>query len=284
MNSLTDILQVTLGVSSCGAVAWLGFKLLQIMTRHNILLAGQCLEDAPSSDQERHQHAQYPRRFRYRLRIQSLEATRTAHPLQVTVRGIPSGSNDVLPTDHVWVIAGWKSVEVVRELGANREQNNENEVNPLNGPYVWRAEFPELPAFDAWSFDIVLPCERLEFSLAFAGIEQRKWLAPTFGPYFAPDQITVFSSDREEPRVKGAVTVPRPVVPVILSTLGIAVYVLILGLSRLRIEWGTFRGLDIWMMVSEVVLIWVGYAMIKRPVYPVISGYRFLTPPWPNVR
>jgi hypothetical protein len=281
MYSLSDILQVTIGVSSCGTVAWLGFKLLQIMTRYNILLAGQCVSDAANPDQEEQLDLAYPRRFRYRLRIQSLEPMRTEGALQVTIKGIPSGSHATMPSDHVWAVAGWKPIEVIQELGGS--QNDPNKSTEPIEPYLWRAIFQELPAFDAWSFDVAMPCERLEFSVAFVGIEARKFLAPTFGPYFAPQYLTVFASDREEPRVKGSVTMPRPVVPVILSILAVSVYVLVTGLSKWQIEWRSFTSPDGWLIVSEVVLIWIGYAVIKRPVYPVISGYRFITPPWPKI-
>jgi hypothetical protein len=284
MNLLSDILQVTFGVSSLGAVAVLGFKLLQIVTRHNLLLVGQCLDEVTSLDQGDEQGAKYPRHFRYRLRIQSLEATHSEYAMQVKVKGIPSGSTVTLPRDHVWAIAGWKTIEIVQnDLGDGRSQRPKaGEPNESDEPYVWRANFPELPAFDAWSFDVVMPCERLEFSVAFVGSGERKFFAPTFGPYFAPDHLTVFASDREEPRVNGSVTMPRPVVPVILSILAIVLYALSSGLSGLRIEWGSFTSLDGYLMLAELIFIWIGYAFIKRPVYPVISGYRFITPPWPD--
>jgi hypothetical protein len=288
MFSIIDILQVSIGVSWCGAVVLLGLKLLRIITRHDVLLTGQCLGAVSEPAQPGPADPRYPRLFSYRLRIQSLEATTTEYPMQVTVKGFPNGPAPVSLDHHVWVSAGWKPIDVIENLGrspkggadmkANTEPKGSGEAAD---PCLWRAVFQELPAFDAWSFDVVIPCERLEFSLAFLGVEETKLLTPTFGSYFEPDRLTVFASDCDEPRVRGSITMPRPVVSVISSILAVGVYVMIRALAHWRIEWGVLTSRDGWLMGAVVVLILIGYSFIRRPVYPVISGYRFITPPWP---
>jgi hypothetical protein len=279
MVTLDDILQVSIGVSSCGLLAALAFKLLRIMTRHNVLLTGQSLGEANGTANVK----EYPRRFRYRLRIQSLEATRTEYPMEVTIKGFPNGSKHALPIDHVWSVTGWKAIDVVLDVGdSSADRSPPNKPREASDGFVWRAIFHELPAFDAWSFDVVMPCERLDISVAFLGVGESKLLTPTFGPYFDPDRLTVFASDLGEARVKGPVTMPRPVVPLILSILALGMYVLIRALSQWRIDWVSLNAFDGELMGAELVLIWFGYSMIRRPVYPVISGYRFITPPWPK--
>jgi hypothetical protein len=283
---LSQFLQVTVGVSSCGAIALLAFKLLRIVTRHNILLTGQCV-DANELIPARADEVvitSYPRPFHYRLRIQSLEAIRTEYPLEVTIRGFPNGTPRSSPEHRVWVTAGWKPITIICALGGSDAPAGGYAQRDSTGsePFLWKAQFQELPAFDAWSFDVVMPCERLEFSVAFAGVEETKLLAPTYGPYFEPDRLTVFASDRDQPRVRGSVTMPRPVVPLILSILAVGTYLLFRALSAWRIDWTVLALRDYCLMVAEVLLIWLGYSVIRRPVYPVISGYRFITPPWPS--
>lgn len=267
MIDLSEILQVTVGVSACGGVVILALKLLQIMTRHNVLLAGQCLEEVKSRDTKA--RADYPRRFRYRLRLQNLEAAYADYKLQVKIRGISSGSRHLSKEDRVLSVVGWKPITIVNELGS-----------PSGDPYLWCAEFQELPGFDTWSFDAVLPCERVEFSVSFSGVPKKMWIAPTFGPYFARERLTIFSNDRDEPRVRGPVTTPALVVPFILSILAIATHILVVALAGWQIVWSTLELSDAQLIALELLLIWLGYVAIRRPVYPVISGYRFITPPW----
>jgi hypothetical protein len=279
MISWNDVLQVTLGTSCCGTLAALAFRLLRIMTRHNILLTGQSLGEVNSGTDA---PGQYPRRYRYRLRVQSLEAARTEYPMEVLIKGFPAGSTSPSALDHVWSIAGWKSIDVTKNIGSTVQACGPCADGDAKQPFTWRGVFHELPAFDAWLFDVVLPCERVDISLSFLGIEKSKLLTPTFGPYFQPDQFTVFASDLVEPRVRGPVTLPRPVVPFILSLLALGVYVLWRAFSHWRIDWTEFTGVDLALMAAQLVLIWLGYSMIRRPVYPVISGYRYITPPWPR--
>jgi hypothetical protein len=267
MIDLSEILQVTVGVSACGGIVILALKLLQIMTRHNVLLAGQCLMEVPCPDTER--RVDYPRRFRYRLRLQNLEAAYADHKLRVKIRGISSGSRHLSKEDRVLSVVGWKPITIVHDLGSVSKD-----------PYLWCAEFQELPGFDTWSFDVVLPCERVEFSVSFVGIPKKMWIAPTFGPYFARDRLTVFSNDRDEPRVRGPVTTPALVVPFILSILAVAMHILVVGLVGWQIVWSMLELTDAQLVLLELLLIWLGYVAIRRSVYPVISGYRFITPPW----
>jgi hypothetical protein len=253
------------------------------MTRHNILLTGQSLGEARREANGASNNAEYPRRFHYRLRIQSLEATRTEYPMEVTIKGFPNGSSLASQDDHVWSVAGWKAIDVIQDIGCpTADASPQNKPREASEGFLWRAIFHELPAFDAWSFEVVMPCERVDISVAFLGVEESKLLTPTFGPYFEPERLTVFASDLGEARVKGPITMPRPVVPLILSILALGMYVLTRSLSHWRIEWASLNPLDGGIMGAELILIWLGYSMIRRPVYPVISGYRFITPPWPT--
>jgi hypothetical protein len=262
MGNLSEILQVTLGVSSFAAVIWLGFKLLQVMTRHNVLLAGQCIGEHSSTD------GSEAKSFRYRLRLQNLESVHADYKLQVTIRGTPNGSHELTSDSRILSLVGWRSIDVVRELGSRPED-----------PYGWCAEFPSLPAFDTWSFDVILPCERLEFSLAFVGVETETAFGFSFGPYFACNRLVVFSGDRDEPRIRGPIMIPAKIVPFILSILAVASHVLVVTLSGWKIEWGSLGWKDLGLVALELLLIWLGYIAIRRPVYPVISGYRFVTAP-----
>jgi len=272
MTTWDDILQVTFGLSVCGIAAALAFKLLRVMTRYNVLLSGHALEETDDAAPLGHSSTAP---FRYRLRIQSLEPTRTEYPLQVTIRGFPDGTNTPSPDHHVWVAAGWKSIQVLRTFSTHQPADTSD-------PYVWQAIFPELPALDAWSFDVVMPCQRLEFSIGFPGAEESKLLTPTFGPYFEPDRLTVFATDQGEPRIRGPITMPRPIVPFILSLLVVLLYVLVRTFTLVHIDLTRLEPLDGALVGAALILIWVGYSTIRRPVYPVISGYRFMTPPWPD--
>jgi hypothetical protein len=49
-----------------------------------------------------------------------------------------------------------------------------------------------------------------------------------------------------------------------------------------RIDLSILTRLDALLLGAALVLIWLGYSAIRRPVYPVIGGYRFITPPWPE--
>ena len=89
------------------------------------------------------------------------------------------------------------------------------------------------------------------------------------------------ATDHGEARVRGSVTMPRPVVPFILSVLTITFYLLARTLSHLRIDLSTLSATDGWPLFAQLLLIWLGYFAIRRHVYPVISGYRFITPTWP---
>ena len=268
MTEVSDFFQVTLGVSSLGAVVLLALKLLQVMTRHNVLLAGQCV--AALAEKGQGECKEKPlRRYRYRLRLQNLEAADADHRLCVTIRGVPSGSHVLSkPLDRVLALVGWKPIDVKQDLGRRRD------------PYRWVGEFQELPAFDTWSFDVVLPCERVQFSVSFVGVKPSLWIGPRFGPYFATESLTVYSSDRDDPRVRGPVTAPAVVVPVILSVLAIAAHTLWVSMSGWRIGWQYLAAKDTGLIALEIFLIWLGYAAIRRPVYPVVSGYRFITPAW----
>jgi hypothetical protein len=278
MFTLDDILQVALGLSVGGTVGALVFKLLKIMTRYNVLLSGHALDQTDENVSRAHGSASRSTApFRYRLRIQSLEPTRTEYPLQVTIRGFPDGTNAPSPDHHVWVAAGWKSIHVLRNFAKSRANPDPTDAS---GPYVWQAAFPELPALDAWTFDVVMPCQRVDISIGFVGAEQSKLLTPTFGPYFEPDRLTVFATDQGEPRIRGPITMPRPVVPLILSVLSVLLYVLFRTLPH--IDLFGLEPLDGALLGIALFAIWVGYAAIRRPVYPVISGYRFITPPWPD--
>src|ERR1700735_4789082 len=122
---LNDIFQVTLGVSACGAVAALAFRLLRIMTSHGILLTGQSLGDtACGLPEAKAADSAYTKRFRYCLRLQSLEAARTEYPMEVTIRGFPNGRIAPTGEDHVWCMAGWKAIDVLQTIGclASREE------------------------------------------------------------------------------------------------------------------------------------------------------------------
>lgn len=284
MFSLEEILQVTFGLSACGVVAALLFKLLKVMTRYNVLLTGQSLDEIEDNAHGNSATNPCPLRFRYRLRIQSLEAVRTGYPLQVTIRGFPDGTCKHSSDDHVWVAAGWKSINVIHRFNTPQLNSDGGPERAKEGgePFLWQAIFPELPALDTWSFDVVVPCQRLELSIGFVGAEEPKFLTPTFGPYFEPDRLIVYSTDRGEPRIRGPITMPRPVVPLILSCLTVLGYVLCRTWTYWRIDLSLLTRMDGVLLGAALVLIWTGYSAIRRPVYPVISGYRFITPPWPE--
>jgi hypothetical protein len=279
MVTLADILQVAIGLSVWGTAAALAYKLLQIMTRYNVLLTGHSLGEVESKTPDPDRSTPAPPAFRYRLRVQSLELTRTEYPLQITIRGFPDGNCASSPDHHVWVAAGWKSIHVLRNF--TEHQPSPQPADALD-PYVWQAVFPELPALDAWSFDVVMPCQRLEISLGFVGAQESKLLTPTFGPYFQPDRLSVFATDRSEPRIRGPVTRPRPVVPFILSVLTVLFYILFRAFTHWHIDLSLLAPLDGALMGAALILIWIGYTAIRRSVYPVISGYRFITPPSPD--
>jgi len=99
---------------------------------------------------------------------------------------------------------------------------------------------------------------------------------------FEPDRLIVYSTDQGEPRIRGPITMPRPVVPLILSCLTLLGYMLCRTLTHWRIDLSVLTRLDGLLLGAILVLIWAGYSAIRRPVYPVISGYRFITPPWPE--
>jgi hypothetical protein len=278
--TLDDIPQVVFGLSVCGLTGALLVKLLKVITRYNVLLAGHALDEtdlhaAPTDSSI----SRSPPPFRYRLRIQSLEPTRTEYPIQVTIRGFPDGANIPSPEHHVWVAAGKKSIHVRRIF---TKRPSQQDAADTSDPYVWQAVFPELPALDAWSFDVVMPCQRLEISIGFVGAEASKLLTPTFGPYFEPDHLTIFATDQGEPRIRGPITVPRPVVPLILSALTVLVYLLWRTFTNWHIDLSRLEWLDGALLGGALFFIWIGYSAIRRPVYPVISGYRFLTPPYPD--
>jgi hypothetical protein len=280
MITPNDVFEVTLGVSSWGVVGALAFKLLRTMTRHSILLTGQSLGESRLNVAG---EESYPHRFRYFLRIQSLEATRTEYPMEVTIPGFPNGPVRPSTEDHVWAVAGWKAIDVIQDIGYVRDESAPvSRAREISEGFIWRGIFRELPAFDAWCFDVVMPCDRVDIAVRFLGAEASKVLTPTLGPYFDPEHLTVFATDQGESRLKGPVTLPRPVVPLILSGLSVGIYILVRTLSWWRIQLGILDALDAELMVAEVLLIWLGYSLIRRPVYPVISGYRFITPPWPR--
>lgn len=290
--TLDSIPQIAIGLSLSGATGILAIRLLRILTRYNVLLTGHSLGEidsrSPPADDSAASHSTPP--FCYRLRLQSLEPTLTEYPIRVTIRGFPDGSNTKSPAHHVWVAAGKKSIHVRRTLGKvptdkqPDDASDEPDPNDASNPYVWQAVFPELPALDAWSFDVVMPCERLEIAIGLVGAEPPKLLTPTFGPYFEPNRLTVFATDRGEPRVSGPLKMPRAMVPFILSSLTVLVYVLVrtLSLTNLRIELFELEWLDGALLGAALFFIWIGYYAIRRPVYPVISGYRFITPPFPD--
>lgn len=284
MITLDDVLQVTFGLSSCGVAAALAFKLLRIMTRYNVLLTGQSLDELDHNVPPDPAKVAPAEPFRYRLRIQSLEATRTEYPIEVTIQGFPDGTGSPSHDHHVWAVAGWKSINVIRNFGAVKATPDKGpkELAASSELFTWQAIFPELPALDAWSFDVVMPCQRLDISIRFVGAEKSKLITPTFGPYFEPERLTVYATDRGEPRIQGSVTMPRPVVPVVLSVLTLFSYVLLRALKHWRIDFSLLTPLDAFLLGGALIFIWIGYASIRRPVYPVISGYRFITPPWPE--
>jgi len=283
MFTLDEILQVTIGLTGCGIAAALVFKLLIVMTRYNVLLTGQSLDEIEDDEKGNSANVQCLPDFHYRLRIQSLEPTRTEYPLQVTIRGFPDGACRHSSDHHVWVAAGWKSINVIHRF-ATPEANKAGDSDQSKAlePFLWQAVFPELPALETWSFDVVMPCQRLELSIGFVGVEEPRLLTPTFGPYFEPDRLIVYSTDRGEPRIRGPITLPRPVVPLILSCLTLLAYVLYRALTHWRIDLSLLTRLDGVLLGAALALIWLGYSAIRRPVYPVISGYRFITPPWPE--
>jgi hypothetical protein len=275
MFTWNDVVDAISGVTAWGIVITLLLKLLSIVSRYNVLLSGHAVEE-PDLDPHR-VPARGTAPCRYRLRIQSLEPTRTelGHPVEVTIRGFPDGTNTPSPEHHVWVAAGWKCIHVLSTFPARQPANTLD-------PYVWRAQFPELPGLDSWSFDVIMPCQRLELCIAFPGQEEPKLLTPSFGPCFEPRRLHVSATDLGEFRVRGPIALPRLVVPLILSFLVSLLYVLIRTFTLVRLDLRQLQPLDAVFLAIALVLIWAGYAKIRRPVYPVISGYRFITPPYPN--
>jgi hypothetical protein len=272
--SINELLQVTLGVGSCGAVVWLGFKLLQLMTGHNVLLAGQCVgkeceagKENADGAQERRSRDRPGELYRYRMRLQNLESVHADYKLCIKIRGIPCGTHAPHPNQRICALVGWKPIDVQLQLGEDPKD-----------PYCWKAVFQALPAFDTWSFDASLPCRQVEFSVAFVGVQQRRAFAPSLGPYFSEDQLTIFAEDAEEPRVRGPVMIPSKSVPLTLSLLALSSHVLLGSMQAWKLDFSRLGRVDLELMALEVALIWVGFIAIRRAVYPVISGYRFVTP------
>lgn len=262
---MTSLLQNILGATSLGVVATVSFlKILEVITRHGILLTGQCVERASAEQTP----ASTPV-YRYRIRLQNLESVAAEQPFEVkimatTIRPLSASER----ARAVVVLAGWKPYTVQRMPTTF----GDNEFN-------WHAVFPFLPTYDTWSFEVVLPSESVTLSIRTSNSGKRLFIAPQFGQYFEPDAITVFSTDSRAPRTSGPIVFPRPVLALVLSLLAVSVHMLFAGLKGWQWSIANWAPEDGGFVAGELLFIWAGYALMRRKVYPVIQGYRFATPP-----
>ena len=257
-------LQSVLGAVSFSvlATAFL-LKVLEIVTRHGILLTAQCVarvvEGGTSGKPV----------YRYRIRIQNLESVAAEQSFGVEIRA--TTTRPLSPAEKaraVLVLAGWKPYSL---------QSKAKSASCTE--FVWLALFPALPAYDTWSFEVILPSDRIELSLKPQGIRKRQFFTPHFGQYFEPDAIAALSTDNREPRISGPSVFPRPILALVLSLLAISIYMLFAGLDGWRWSYENWRWGDGGFIAGELLFIWAGYALMRRRVYPVIQGYRFATPP-----
>lgn len=258
-------MQSILGATSFGVLttAFL-LKVLEIVTRHGILLTAQCVARVTNELDTSGKPV-----YRYRIRIQNLESVAAEQSFGVEIRATTTRRlSSAEKTRAVLVLAGWKPYS----LKSDTKSASCTE-------FIWHAMFPVLPAYDTWSFEVILPSDRVELSLKPEGVRKRQFFAPHFGQYFEPDAIAVLSTDSREPRLSGPSVFPRPVLALVLSLLAVSIYMLFAGLhgwhwSHENLRWG-----DAGFLGGEILFIWAGYGLMRRRVYPVIQGYRFATPP-----
>jgi hypothetical protein len=267
MGSLfRDTVMGFFGIACAGVPALLLLYVAYRMARQEILLFGSVVPGPNGNNQ-------------YSFFIQNLEEFSFPGPIIVRVTDKRTTASEVDTSFSVELFAGPKSVRAIADVvnpggTANRE---------------WRAVFEELPAYDAWRFNCETKSSCLEISIDPG--DEVTTLRPRLIKDVSHRRLLLTTDDGQRSRYAGATVTPP------FSFLGFVWVALIgayLGGVYLMNRWGaasasdasTIGRFDLAAVLAIVVLLYLGYRLIQRPVYPIIQGYFFQTntylPPRPS--
>lgn len=258
---LLHIVELLAGAPAAGIGAAALIYAVYRMARHQLLLFGSV-----SVSETDH------KRYKYKFFVQNLEEFSFPWKSNVLIRDMrPAAENGHgLSVD---VYAGPRDVEsrtIVRKDARGRVES------------YWEATFESLSPFDTWTF--VCQTESTWLRLEMDTDMRRGGSRPRLIPDVSPRTLGLDAVHPSRRRFKGSTITPSFDV-LVATMIGIAlIYVsAITYMERyeafLEVSEFGWRWYDLLVVACLMVILWLGYKRIQRPVYPIMQGYLFQTRP-----
>jgi hypothetical protein len=254
------VLDVAAGYGVFGICALILLFALYRMARHEILLFGSVVNTATADSANR-----------YSFFVQNLEDSAFPGPINVRITDRRTQASDKDKPLVVNLFAGPKKVAAYSAV-----------VKQSDGLWLreWQARFDDLPALDAWRLDCDTSSSSLELSIDTG--DEITTVRPRLIKDISHRRLLLSSEQGSHSQYFGATVTPRmPTFAFIVLALMLAYFgaILVAGLTKGEadsVDLG-LRLYDVYIACTVVVMLYLGFLFIRRPVYPIIQGYFFRT-------